>query len=656
VSAIDSHENTPPDPLHTQVKHWGQGYFAINGQGDMEVHTHRHPSLFSNALEDADITPPARVALKLHALAKDLQKQGLRFPMLVRFLDIICDRIAHVQKGFVHAITSHQYPGNFHIAYPIKVNQNKQVVETVMSAQAHSPEGFTIGLEAGSKPELMAALASATPGTLLICNGYKDKQFMKLALMGKTLGLKPIIVIEKLSECPLVNAAATELGIEPTLGVRVRLHNMGEGNWQNTGGQKSKFGLNALQLEQLLNTLKKSQQLSQLQLLHLHMGSQISDLEDIELCIKEACRYFVELHKLGAPLRYFDIGGGLGIDYQGSGTDDYFSMNYSVKQYADVIVRNIYQYCQQAQITPPEIVIESGRALTAHHAMIITNIVEQERRFWYAQGDAPLSAGPVDAESERLRQASQRLSDLDEAEALLESCYQQLDQLEQRFLIGELSLHDKAEAERLLFSAFRHLQEFYLQHAPEHAHAEALNELLTDKVFMNLSVFQSLPDAWGIEQVFPILPLQQATNHNTRPAKLYDLTCDSDGRIERYCGPNQITATLSLPDTDQLPLLGIFLVGAYQEILGDIHNLFGKTDAADVVLTDDHCYQIVNLQPGDSVSSVLAKVYYDAEQLHQSVQDKMRDSDVPAEQIHIFEDLLSAGLEGYTYWMAETDE
>ncbi len=646
----------PLHPLHTQVKHWGQGYFAINAHGDLEVHTHRHPSLFSNTLEDADITPPAKVALKLHALAKDLQKQGLRFPMLVRFLDIICDRIAHVQKGFMHAITQHQYPGNFHIAYPIKVNQNKQVVETVMSAQAHSPEGFTIGLEAGSKPELMAALASATPGTLLICNGYKDKQFMKLALMGKTLGLKPIIVIEKLSECPLVNAAASELGIPATLGVRVRLHNMGEGNWQNTGGQKSKFGLNALQLEQLLQTLKQSRQLPQLQLLHLHMGSQISDLEDIEICIKEACRYFVELHKLGAPLRYFDIGGGLGIDYQGSGSDDYFSMNYSVKQYADVIVRNIYQHCQQAEITPPEIIIESGRALTAHHAMIMTNIVEQERRFWYAQGDAPLSAGPVDSESDRLRQASQNLHQVTDGETLLESCYQQLDKLEQRFLVGELSLHDKAEAERLLFSAFRHLQEFYLQHAPLHADAEALNELLTDKVFMNLSVFQSLPDSWGIDQVFPILPLQHAADSKTRPAKLYDLTCDSDGRIEKYCGPNRITTTLALPDADQNPLLGIFLVGAYQEILGDIHNLFGKTDAADVVLTDDHCYQIVNLQPGDSASSVLAKVYYDSEQLHQSLQDKMRDSEITDDQMHVFEELLTAGLEGYTYWMAEADE
>jgi arginine decarboxylase len=654
VSANDNPDHL--NPLLHQVKHWGQGYFAINTQGDLEVHTHRHPSLFSNTLEDADITPPAKVALKLHALAKDLQKQGLRFPMLVRFLDIICDRIAHVQKGFMHAITQHQYPGNFHIAYPIKVNQNKQVVETVMSTQAHSPKGFTIGLEAGSKPELMAALASATPGTLLICNGYKDKQFMKLALMGKTLGLKPIIVIEKLSECPLVNAAANELNIPATLGVRVRLHNMGAGNWQNTGGQKSKFGLNALQLEQLLQTLKQNQQLSQLQLLHLHMGSQISDLEDIETCIKEACRYFVELHKLGAPLRYFDIGGGLGIDYQGSGSDDYFSMNYSVKQYADVIVRNIFQHCQKADITPPEIIIESGRALTAHHAMIMTNIVEQERRFWYAQGDAPLSAGPVDPESERLRQASQNLQDIAQADTLIDHCYQQLDKLEQRFLVGELSLHDKAEAERLLFSAFRHLQEFYLHHAPMHPHAEALNELLTDKVFMNLSVFQSLPDAWGIDQVFPILPLQHAADSNTRPAKLYDLTCDSDGRIENYCGPTQITTTFALPVADQNPLLGIFLVGAYQEILGDIHNLFGKTDAADVVLTDDHCYQIVNLQPGDSVSSVLAKVYYDAEQLHQSVQDKMRDSDITEDQMQAFEELLTTGLQGYTYWMAEADD
>lgn len=642
-------------PLHTQVQHWGQGYFAINPQGDLEVHTHRHPSLFSNALEDADFPPPAKVALKLHALAKDLQKQGLRFPLLVRFLDIICDRIAHVQKGFLQAIRQHNYPGNFHIAYPIKVNQNKQVVETVISTQAHSPAGFSIGLEAGSKPELMAALASATPGTLLICNGYKDKQFMKLALMGKALGLKPIIVIEKLSECGLVAAAAAELSIEPTLGVRVRLHKTGEGNWQNTGGQKSKFGLNALQLEQCLDTLKKSAQLNQLQLLHLHMGSQISDLEDIETCLQEACRYFVELHKLGAPLRYFDIGGGLGIDYQGSGSIDYFSMNYSVQQYAEAIVRNIQQYCHKEGIASPEIIIESGRALTAHHAMIITNIVEEERRFWYAQGDAASTSVSIDATSDQLRKTSQTIAHLDDAAALLTQCYQHFERLEERFLSGELSLHEKAEAERLLFSAFRHLQEFYLQHAPDHANAETLNELLTDKVFMNLSIFQSLPDAWGIGQIFPILPLQHASDTDTRPAKLYDLTCDSDGRIENYCGPNQIKTTLALPVKGEHPLLGIFLVGAYQEILGDIHNLFGKTDAADVVLTDQHCYQIVNLQPGDSASSVLAKVYYDAEELHQNLQQKMREGDLPSEQMHVFEDLLSAGLEGYTYWMADVD-
>lgn len=589
------------------ILQWGDGYFSINSKGHVAVSPH----------SDSTTT------IDLFEIAQQLQDKGLSFPVLLRFTDILEDRIHRLQQAFDQARHLHRYQGSYTPVYPIKVNQQGHVVERIVATTG-------IGLEAGSKPELLAILGMAKPGDTIVCNGYKDRFYIRMALMGQLLGMSVFIVIEKPSELEVIIEEAEKLQVQPQIGLRVRLSTISAGKWQNSGGEKSKFGLHASEVLQLIARLEEVNMLDRLQLMHFHMGSQIANIHDIKLALKEAGQFYLQLRSLGAAIGTVDAGGGLGVDYDGSGSRRECSINYSMAEYAENIVRSFAEICHEHNLPQPDIITESGRAITAHHAVMLTNVTEVES----LQGGIDVSTILTGNIAEAYHNAQFNMTEA-----------------RSQFVQGDLSLTELAEAERHYISLCRQVQSRL--NPDNHHHREILQELdekLADKVFCNFSLFQSMPDIWGIEQIFPIMPIHKLEQHPCRRAVIQDLTCDSDGRIDQYVDQQNISNTLALHaiDIQQPYLLGFFMLGAYQEILGDMHNLFGDTHSINVELHEEG-YRFTGFMEGEDVSELLNYVHIDTKKLKQGYQNKLDNSHLQPEQKHLIEQELAAGLNAYTY-------
>lgn len=612
------------------LAHWGDGYFDINDAGHLVARSKRFPD---------------HPGVDLVELAAELQSDKLSWPVLLRITDILHHRLEKLCGSFERAMVDLAYEGSYTAVYPIKVNQQRTVVEHLLA----TPES-RFGLEAGSKPELMAVLAlSEGPGSTIICNGYKDREYIRLALLGRQVGHEVFIVIEKLSELQLVLEESEALQIAPLLGVRVRLSSLGKGNWQNTGGEKSKFGLSPHQVLQVVEHLRRNDQLDCLQLIHCHLGSQLANIRDIQKGLGEVARYYAELRRLEVPVRKMDVGGGLGVDYEGTRSRSYCSANYSVQEYANGVVKAFWEVCEQKGLPHPDIITESGRAMTAHHAVLITNVIDVEK----APG---LEALPTvdDSQPMVLQQLQSTLAEVNSRSALeaYHDAVHWFAEARTLFEHGYLGLEERALAEQLYFAICRRVRP--LLQASSRAHREVLDELnekLADKYFCNMSIFQSLPDVWAIEQIFPIMPLQRLHDEPGNRAVLQDLTCDSDGSIASYVDQQSVETSLRVHEIGggEDYLLGMFMVGAYQEILGDMHNLFGDTHSVNLEFTEDGGHRLSEPEIGDSVAEVLSYVHYDPEALLQRYQEKLAAIDISESNRRLYLETLEAGLSGYTY-------
>ncbi len=611
---------------HTySIPHWSEGYVDVDQAGQVRM----CPKGSTGA------------SIALPDVVRAAEAAGLKLPILLRFTDILSDKRTRMQQAFARAMQANRYDGSYTAVYPIKVNQNQSVAgELVASGGA----GF--GLEAGSKPELIAVLALSRGG-VVICNGYKDREYIRLALIGRKLGLDVFIVIEKPSELKLVIEEARALGVDPLLGVRMRLVSIAGGKWQNTGGDKAKFGLNPGQLMNLLDELRTHKLDHALKLVHFHMGSQISNVRDIAGGMREAVRYYVELNKLGFDIRYLDVGGGLGVDYEGTRSRSYCSINYGLDQYATTIVQPVAEACREHGIAPPHLITEAGRAMTAHHAVLVANVSEVEA--------APVGRVPPASEGES--HALQHLREIQGAidqRPPLELYHEALHFLaegQSLYALGNIGLAERAALDEI-FHVIAHAVRARLK-PDERSHRQALddlNEKLTDKYFVNFSVFQSMPDIWAIDQVFPIVPIDRLDEAPTRHGVIADLTCDSDGRIDQYVDSEGVDASLPLHSLrhGENYRLGFFMVGAYQETLGDIHNLFGDTDTVDVRLHEDG-FELSKARRGDTSDKVLGYVGFDVEWLRAAFRSRIAAAKLDAPMSERIAADLEAGLTAYTY-------
>lgn len=612
------------------VDRWGEGYFGVDADGFVTV----KPCGRSDG-------PAAR----LDAVLAACRDAGLRSPVLVRFSGILRDRVKVLAGAFRHAIAEQQYGAQYTPVYPIKVNQQRRVVTEILRA---ADEGETVGLEAGSKPELLAVLAlSRGAGSTIVCNGYKDREYVRLALMGERLGFKVHIVVEKLSELALILREAEALKVAPRIGLRIRLMSISKGNWQNSGGEKAKFGLSASQLIEAVEICRDAGRLDCIRMLHFHLGSQVANIQDIKTGMREAARYYQELRALGAAVDTMDVGGGLGVDYEGTRSRSYCSMNYGVNDYAWYIVQTLKESAEQAGLPMPNIISESGRALTAHHAVLLVNVIDREllrdRVVAELSNDAAQELHQLAHFSERLKRDGENLLEI----------YQEVLSLwndaHQRFLDGQITLGARAEAEKLYTNCLLAIRA-RLDASRKHQRAllDELNEKLADKLFVNFSLFQSVPDVWGIDQIFPILPIAGLDQPTGTRAVLQDITCDSDGRIDQYVDGEGLETTLPLP-ANHNGELGIFMVGAYQEILGDMHNLFGDTDSVDVEIADNGDIQLDHAIQGDTVSSVLRYVNFDPDRLLEALERHCDSAALDDAERAAFLGDIRDGLAGYTY-------
>lgn len=613
------------------IARWGEGYFDVSESGHVLVRPYRERSA---------------VGIDLHELARRLPIEGLDLPVLVRFTDILRDRVDALTGAFAEVIREYAYGGRYTGVYPIKVNQQGSVVEAILNHGADR-----VGIEAGSKPELAAVLGLARPGSVIVCNGYKDRAYIRRALIGQKLGHRVYIVVEKLSELPLVIAESRALDVAPLIGLRVRLASESDSSQQNTGGEKSKFGLTTPQVLQALEMMRAAGMIDAVRMVHFHLGSQVANVQDVARGMREASRFYVELRRCGAPVDVVDVGGGLGVDYEGTRSRSYCSMNYGLKEYARSIVRTLQEVCAESGEPEPNLISESGRALTAHHAVLIANVVDSE-----VIGEVAIVEPAADAPAV-LHELHELLGEIVER-GPLESLYESrtlLGEAHAHYAEGKLSLQERAWAEQAYYAAARAV--IPLLDDGIRAHREALDELrekLSAKYFCNFSVFQSMPDAWAIDQVFPILPIHRLTERPELRARLCDLTCDSDGRLDSYVDREGLTTTLALHalQPDEPYLLGFFMVGAYQEILGDMHNLFGDTNAVNVVLDPSYPegWRLDSPEHGDRTDELLRYVHLAPEELAQSYRRKFAAaSHIPPAQRSSLLAELEAGLSGYTY-------
>jgi len=598
------------------ITHWSDGFFDIDGSGQLVAYPKRDNS---------------QPGLSLSKLVKDIQTAGLRLPVLLRFNDILHTRLRDLQQAFQTSMDACDYQNRYMPVYPIKVNQQRSVV-----AEFLREKNVPVGFESGSKPEFLAILALAKqPNTVMICNGYKDREYIRLALIAKQLGHRAFIIIEKFSELVLIKEESEKMGVKPLLGIRVRLASIGKGRWQNTGGEKSKFGLTATQVLRAVDYLRKENLLDSLQLLHFHMGSQIANIQHIHQGIQEGARYYAELRRLGVDLKYMDVGGGLGVDYEGTRSRRSYSMNYTLEEYAKNIVQGIHDICLKEALPQPMIITEAGRAMTAHHAVLLTNVIDVET-----------VSTTVDQ-----TELTEQLSHYSLIEAYHDAAHQ-LSEAQSKYVLGAFSLEKRAEAEDKYLACCLHIRDKLRPDSRGHRELlDELNEKLADKVFCNFSIFQSIPDVWAIQQVFPVLPLSGLDQKPTRRCVIEDITCDSDGRIDVYVDDEGLESSLPIPptDTNEKPLFAVFLAGAYQEILGDMHNLFGDTDSVHIELQDDGSYQLINPEHGDTVMDVLRYVHFEPNELIDAYETQISQTNLNAQLKEAYLNELQAGIEGYTY-------
>ncbi|MGL5948450.1 MAG: biosynthetic arginine decarboxylase [Aeromonas sp.] len=613
------------------VPYWGSGFFNINAAG----HVTAAP----------DKTRPDQSVVISDAVAA-LQAMGLSTPVLLRFPQILKSRLDAIFNAFNQAIEKSNYQGDYLCVYPIKVNQQQRVIETISQSYSDKPR---LGLEAGSKPELLAVLSHHhAHGSVIVCNGYKDREYIRHALLGQLMGHKVYIVIEKPSELELVIDESKRLNIRPLLGVRAKLASTGSGMWESSGGSLSKFGLNASQILALVERLRGEEMLDCLQLQHFHLGSQIADIRDIQGGIRECGRFYAELRRLGANIQIVDVGGGLGVDYEGTRSQSHCSANYSLSEYANNVVWGVGDVCREFDLPHPTLISESGRALTAHHAVLVTNLIGAEAVTMHE-----LSA-PSDDAPNVLKTMWQGWLDLHgEDPSLLELYHDSQADLADsnaQYTLGLLNLEQRAWAEMLHQNTCYTIKGLLNPVNRNHrALADELSERLADKCFANFSLFQSLPDAWGIGQVFPVMPLSNLHKPLDRRAILLDITCDSDGQVEHYVDGLGVESTLPMPTFSEGETchVGFFLVGAYQEILGDLHNLFGDTHCAEVWVDDDGQMAIKNVMRGDSVDQLLRYVNIDPAAIrarYQAIAAKL----APEARDALLAE-LERGLQGYTY-------
>lgn len=613
------------------VAQWSDGFFDISDNGHLQA----NPKGAGNSHH-----------IDLVELSEKIKEAGLSFPVLVRFTDILRKRIQTLSGAFLNAIKENDYRGAFTCVYPIKVNQQRHVVEAILDNTQ-----TRVGLETGSKPELLATLAlSANPESVIICNGYKDREYIRLALIGQRLGHRVCIILEKISELYLVLDESEKMKIEPIIGIRVRLASIGAGKWQNTSGEKAKFGFSATQVLRVIEILREKKQLHLLKALHFNLGSQIANIADIHRGMRECARYFAALNALGAPVSIVDVGGGLGVDYEGTRSRSHCSMNYSVQEYANNVVYVLAEICQQHNLSHPEIITESGRAITAHHAMLITNVIATEEAC-----DLTNLTSPETSEVPMIKNLWDGYANLSESNAL--ETYHDVclwnSEAQTMFAHGLLDLKKRAYAEQIYYATCAKVRDFLKPSIRAHREViDELNEKLAVKFFCNFSLFQSLPDSWAIDQVFPILPLSGLDQLPTERGIIHDITCDSDGRIDQYVNNYGLDRTLSLlPHDPERPyLLGIFMVGAYQEILGDLHNLFGDTHSVHVDLTEDGSYALTQSIDGDTVESALGYVNFNRNQLIRSFREQLEKSELPQSHRAEYLNDLTKGLQGYTYF------
>lgn len=614
------------------VAYWGNNYFDVNELGHISV------------CPDPDV-PHARVDLA--ELVKERQKDGQRLPALFCFPQILQHRLRSINAAFKRARESFGYEGGYFLVYPIKVNQHRRVIESLVNS------GEPLGLEAGSKAELMAVLAHAgMTRSVIVCNGYKDREYVRLALIGEKLGHKVYLVIEKMSEIQMVLEEAERLNVIPRLGVRARLASQGAGKWKSSGGEKSKFGLAAIQVLKLVETLREAGRLDSLQLLHFHLGSQLANIRDIATGVRESARFYVELHKLGVNIQCFDVGGGLGVDYEGTRSQSDCSVNYGLNEYANNVIWGIGDACNEHGLPHPTVITESGRAVTAHHTVLVSNVIGVERNE-FCEPVPPVEDAPRALES--MWETWQEMNEPENRRSLrewLHDSQMDLHDVHTQYAHGMLDLTKRAYAEQLYLNICNKIQQ---QLDPSNrAHRPIIDELqerMADKFYVNFSLFQSMPDAWGIDQLFPVLPLEGLDKPPEGRAVLLDITCDSDGTIDHYIDGDGVATTMPMPpyDPENPPLLGFFMVGAYQEILGNMHNLFGDTASVDVFVFPDGSVETELSDEGDSVADMLEYVQLDPIALLAKFRDQVKETDLDAELQAQFVEEFEAGLYGYTY-------
>jgi arginine decarboxylase len=614
------------------VSNWGKGYFGVSTAGHVTVHPDKRPDR----------------AIDLKELVDQLQERGIQLPILLRFTDILRHRVGEIHGAFQSAIQEFDYKGRYCCVYPIKVNQQRHVVEEFLDFG--KPYGF--GLEAGSKPELLAVLA-LTNGldTPIICNGFKDDEFIKMTMLARKMGKQVIPVVEKFSELEMIVRYAEELSVRPAIGIRVKLASRGAGRWKYSAGFRSKFGLTLTEALEAFEYLKQRGLEDCLQLVHFHMGSQITNIRNIKSALTEAARVYVELHRVGAGVRYLDVGGGLGIDYDGSQTDFESSVNYTLQEYANDVVFRIKSVCDETDVPHPTIISESGRAVVAYHSVLVFDVLGVSN---FDRYQAPPA---IDDD------APQHISDLYaiyrdlSKKNLLEGYHdavQAMDEALSMFNVGHLSIEHRAMTERLFWAVCGKILKMVreMDYVPEEL--QGLEALLSDTYFCNFSVFQSMPDSWAVKQLFPVMPIHRLNETPSRRAVLGDITCDSDGKIDQFIDLRDVRSTLELhPFNGQPYYLGAFLLGAYQEILGDLHNLFGDTNAVHVSMDDDGAVNLDYVIKGDSVREVLAYVQYSADELiarmRKDVERAVRGGNITLNESRQLLRFYESGLEGYTY-------
>ncbi|MCG5054828.1 MAG: biosynthetic arginine decarboxylase [Myxococcales bacterium] len=614
------------------VHNWGHGYFSINARG----HVVAHPN------------GPEAGSIDLKELVDEVARRGIGLPLLVRFSDVLKSRVVELHETFKRAIVEFEFKGGYRGVYPIKVNQHRYVVEEIIEFG----RPYHYGLEAGSKPELLAVMAMLDDEeALIVCNGYKDEEYIETALMAQKLGRKVIIVVEKFSELDLITTMAARMNLRPTIGIRVKLATKGSGRWEASGGDRSKFGLSTREVVKAVEYLKNADMLDSLELMHFHLGSQISAIRAVKNALREAGRFYTEVVKMGAPLGYFDAGGGLGVDYDGSQTNFASSMNYTMQEYANDIVFALGEACDAAQVPHPTIVTESGRAVTAHHSMLVFDVLGVGE---FQSGAVPDSL--PDTAHRVVRNLFETYKEISRKNLreLYHDATEYKEEVLTLFNLGNLSLEERVIAEDIFWATCQKVLKLLREMRDVPEEFDGMERGLSDTYFCNFSMFQSLPDVWAIDQLFPIMPIHRLEEEPTRRAVLADITCDSDGKIDRFIDKRDVKDVLELHHpSDKDYYLGAFLVGAYQEILGDLHNLFGDTNTVHVSLAPGGGYHIEHVVAGDTVTDVLNYVSYNRAELVARVRRyaelAVRAGRMSLEDTRAMLRLYEEGLSGYTY-------